>query len=141
LIFTKSYAETIVSIGAKKSGKNEIRWEGVGVYRKKEELSDYTSAIKAIDAGRRSAVATHNLIYGLPAPLFPDNVIMPNTNVQNVTHIENAMPSNRNLMPLSDPKELAKGYERKKGFDNQALRDEAKRCLQCGLICYEKDGN
>jgi hypothetical protein len=39
-------------------------------------------------------------------------------------------------MPLADNRDLAQLMEIEKGFDAQAAREEASRCLNCGLICY-----
>jgi len=133
-IFKKCDSETTVT------KIDQIRWEGIKIYSKERALSDYSAAIKAIDAGRRAAVVTHNILYGLPPVSFQDNSIFnKNIKIQNTDQINNVIPLKRNLMPLSTPSEIAEGYEAEKGFDSKALRNEAKRCLQCGLVCYRKD--
>ncbi len=137
-IFKKCDSETIVSVTSYEK-TDKIRWEGVKVYSKEETLSDYSAAVKAIDAGRRSAAAVHNLIYGLPAPTLPKNSILKERNIQNTDNINNVIPLKRNIMPLSTSLEIDRGCEAEKGFDSKAFQDEAKRCLQCGLICYRKD--
>ncbi len=137
-IFKKCDSETIVSVTSYEK-TDRIRWEGIKVYSKEETLSDYSAAVKAIDAGRRSAAAAHNLIYGLAAPTLPKNSILNENNIQDTDNINNVIPLKRNIMPLSTSSEIDRGCEAEKGFDSKAFQDEAKRCLQCGLICYRKD--
>jgi len=137
-IFKKCDSETIVSVTLNEK-TDKIRWEGIKVYSKEETLSDYSAAVKAIDSGRRSAAAVHNLLYGLSAPTLPENSVLKDVHIQNTDNINNVIPLKRNIMPLSTPSEIAVGCEAEKGFDSKAFQDEAKRCLQCGLICYRKD--
>ena len=137
-IFKKCDSETILSITSNEKA-DKIRWEGVKVYSKEDTLSDYSAAVKAIDAGRRAAAAVHNLLYGLSAPTLPKNSVLKDVYIQNTDSINNVVPLKRNIMPLSTPWELAEGCETEKGFSSQAFQAEAKRCLQCGLICYRKD--
>jgi len=40
-------------------------------------------------------------------------------------------------MPICSDKELAICGEIERGFSPEMAREEASRCLQCGLICYE----
>jgi len=42
-------------------------------------------------------------------------------------------------MPLRTPQELMIKNELEKGFTQEMAKKEADRCLQCGLVCYEKD--
>ncbi|MGD8267405.1 MAG: hypothetical protein PVF55_04510, partial [Desulfobacterales bacterium] len=44
----------------------------------------------------------------------------------------------RQIMPLAAPRELDQKGQLELGFDEEAARQEAARCLQCGLICYER---
>jgi hypothetical protein len=44
-------------------------------------------------------------------------------------------------MPLAQRRDLEQLMELEKGFDTQAAMAEAKRCLNCGLICYQHEGN
>ena len=126
-----------------------IVWEGVGPYKKPafvneiglyangDVLTDFEAAIKAIAAGRRAAASIHQIMYGIDLHL-PENVISQNTVVQNVDHIENVEPAPRQIMPLCSEADLGACDEIEKGFDEQTARAEAKRCLKCGLICYQQ---
>jgi len=144
LVFKKYDLETIVSIKSDNTLQTDkIRWEGVQAYKEEiglmansDALSDYNAAIKAIAIGRRTAATVHNMIYGIKS-VFSDNVHF-DIPIQNIDSLENVQTSKRNIMPISSPKELSAGYELEKGFDDKTARDEAKRCLQCGSICYEK---
>ncbi len=117
--------------------KNPRRHEEIGVAAEGDPLTDYSAAIEAIAAGRRSAASIHQILYGLE-PELPEKVIHPNAPVQDVDHLENVAPAPRNIMPLCSPEELDECGEIEKGFSEEAALAESKRCLQCGLICYEK---
>jgi formate dehydrogenase beta subunit len=123
-------------------------WEGVQVYKQpalKDEvglfaegdvLADYSAAIKAIGAGRRAAASIHQIMHGL-SPTLTENVITPNSVLQDVYHLQNVQASQRQIMPICSGKELAVCGEIEKGFSADMAQKEASRCLQCGLICYE----
>ncbi len=150
LIFRKFNEDTLISIKSK-SLSDGHRWEAVNVYKSPEYykekgfmsegdvFSDYNAAIKAIGAGRRAAAMTHKLIYGIDI-YFDEEIVSVNSDVQNITCVENVKLSPRNIMPLSSLKEIASGFEAEKGFTEEIAKKEASRCLKCGLICYEKTG-
>jgi NADPH-dependent glutamate synthase beta subunit-like oxidoreductase/Pyruvate/2-oxoacid:ferredoxin oxidoreductase delta subunit len=129
-----------------------LRWEAietvkkpankdqVGLLAQGDDLTDYTAAIKAIAAGRRAAAAIHHVLYGNPIE-HPPNVVTPQTWVQNVDHVYQVNPTTRQIMPLGGPPEMAMGEDFEKGFSQEMADQEAKRCLQCGLICYQKEKN
>ena len=72
-------------------------------------------------------------------PLALDDAVLTCcTVIQDVDRVENVKPRPRNIMPLADVKELAKTGELEKGFTEKMAHSEANRCLQCGLICYER---
>jgi NADPH-dependent glutamate synthase beta subunit-like oxidoreductase len=112
----------------------------VGLLAKGDDLTDYTAAIKAIAAGRRAAAAIHAVLYGNPIE-NPENVVTPQTWVQNVDRVHHVRVSPRQIMPLGGPKEMATGEDIEKGFTKEMAKKEADRCLQCGLICYQKAEN
>ena len=58
--------------------------------------------------------------------------------VLTVTSLENLPPVEpRQPMPLADEQaRLDPAQEAELGFDQQAVQAEAKRCLNCGLLCY-----
>jgi len=129
---------------------NDAQWEGfyalkhphyneVGLLAEGDVLSDYSGAIKAIGAGRRAAASIHNVIYGIPLS-HPENVLTLTTMVQNVDEIEGVEPLSRTLMPIANVSERLMDAEMEKGFTEKKAQKEAARCLQCGLICYEKTG-
>ena len=112
----------------------------VGLLAKGDDLTDYTAAIKAIAGGRRAAAAIHAVLYGNPIE-NPANVVTPQTWVQNVDRVHHVGVSARQIMPLGGPKEMAAGEDIEKGFSKEMAQKEADRCLQCGLICYQKVAN
>jgi NADPH-dependent glutamate synthase beta subunit-like oxidoreductase len=111
-----------------------------GLFARGDVLTDFSGAIKAIAAGRRAAATVHKLIYDIPLDL-PENVIQPDTVIQNVDHVEAVAAKPRQIMPLADSRELARDMELEKGFDTAAAKAEADRCLRCGLICYKNADN
>ncbi|MGD2096521.1 MAG: 4Fe-4S binding protein [Desulfobacterales bacterium] len=124
-----------------------LSWEGtqpykqpalkdeVGLFAEGDVLADYSAAIKAIGAGRRAAASIHQIMHGI-SPNLTEHVITPQSTVQNVYHVENVQPSQRQIMPICSGKELALCGEIEKGFSASTAQQEADRCLQCGLICY-----
>ena len=110
--------------------------EETGMLSDNDPVSDMDAAIKAIDAGRRGAVSMHMIMYGDPLSL-PENVITRHAVIQTVACLDSVSPYPRNVMPQRAADEVAQGEELEIGFSEQAARDEAARCLQCGLICYE----
>ncbi len=125
-----------------------LHWEGiqpykqpafkdeVGLFAEGDVLADYSAAIKAIGAGRRAAASMHQIMHGL-SPNLSEHVITPQSTLQNVYHVEKVQASQRQIMPICSGKELALCGEIERGFSGDMAKEEADRCLQCGLICYE----
>jgi NADPH-dependent glutamate synthase beta subunit-like oxidoreductase len=111
-----------------------------GLFAEGDVLTDYSAAIKAIGAGRRAAASVHECMYGITLD-HPDNVLTPESNIQNIEHARGVATHSRQVMPLSKPSELSRNAELEKGYTEEMARDEANRCLQCGLICYRHNGN
>ena len=126
----------------------ELGWEGVQPYKKPalkdavglfaegDVLADYSAAIKAIGAGRRAAASIHQIMHGI-SPSLTAEVITPQSVLQNVYHVEKVQASQRQIMPICSGKELVMCGEVERGFSADMAQEEASRCLQCGLICYE----
>jgi formate dehydrogenase beta subunit len=108
----------------------------VGLFSEGDVLADYSAAIKAIGGGRRAAASLQQIMYGIE-PSLTDQVITPDSFVQDVDHVEAVAASRRLIMPLCSGKQLAACGEVEMGFTGEMARAEAARCLQCGLICYE----
>ena len=144
-IFKSELKETESEEEAQKTGRWEAREsykqpaysDQIGLLALGDAQTDYSAAIRAIGAGRRSAASIHQMMYDI-APGLPEDVIVQESVLQNVDHVEQVSESSRNIMPLSGPKELAEFKEIEKGFSEDTAKDEASRCLQCGLICYER---
>jgi formate dehydrogenase (NADP+) beta subunit len=113
--------------------------QDIGIFRPGEEMGDYKAVVEAIGAGRRAANSAHRFLTGRGVEA-PFNMIRKCTDVLNVRALEPVTPSPRTPMPelgqderIKDPNaEIARGYS-----EDQAV-EEAKRCLQCGLICYRR---
>jgi NADPH-dependent glutamate synthase beta subunit-like oxidoreductase len=111
----------------------------IGLLAQGDAMSDYSGAIKAIGAGRRAAATIHQVMYGIPLS-HPDNVLKSSSLIQDVFEVENVQPVPRTIMPLADTREIANRIEIEKGFSEKMAVAEAERCLQCGLVCYERTG-
>ena len=124
------------------------QWIGVYTYKRPEHQqemgwlsdgdvpSDYSGAIKAIGGGRRAAATIHKIMNHLELTL-PENVLNSRSVIQNVDQVEEVAISSRTIMPQATPRELAVAVEIEKGFTKEMADAESRRCLQCGLICYE----
>jgi hypothetical protein len=97
--------------------------------------------VEAIGSGRRAASSIQRFFSGEPLEA-PANMIRTHTRVLSLDQLEPVSEAPRERMPelpqedrILDPSaEIALGYS-----EEQALK-EAKRCLQCGLICYRQVG-
>jgi hypothetical protein len=143
IIFTKSkYEGEIIS-------DDMFKWEAQfpykdpvisddekGMFAKKDALSDFSASIKAIAAGRRGAACLHQILYGIDIHL-PEDVLMPESVIQDVDGVKNVKPFPRQIMPICNESDLSFCEEIEKGFEEKAAVLEADRCLRCGLICYK----
>ena len=113
--------------------------QDIGIFRPGEATSDYKAVVEAIGSGRRGSSSVYRALAGEPVEA-PDNMIRKYTKVLSLDKLEPVSQAHRQKMPelppaerISDPSaEIALGYSQ-----DQALQ-EAKRCLQCGLICYRR---
>ncbi|MFP4193302.1 MAG: RnfABCDGE type electron transport complex subunit B [Desulfosalsimonas sp.] len=125
-----------------------VRWEGIQPYKNPayseergllgqgDPVTDYSAAIRAIAAGRRSAASVHKIMYNLDFEL-PGNVISEDSVVQTVTSVHGVEVSGRNIMPACEPEDVPhKCPEVELGFSGRQAKSEADRCLRCGIICY-----
>jgi formate dehydrogenase beta subunit len=132
---------------------SSVRWEtftpyaspfskqDIGIFRPGEEAGDYKAVIEAIGAGRRAAGSIQQYLSEVPV-LAPFNMIKSDTKILNLDRLQLnlikkfprvKMPEISNEDAVNYPDmEIAKGYS-----ESQA-RNEAGRCLQCGLICYRR---
>ncbi len=152
LVFTRPQPETQADDESSESADQALvdHWVGTPPYKKPADmneqgliakgdvLTDYSAAIKAIGGGRRAAASLHQIMYGIVDVTLPDNVLTLSTVIQNVDEVESVETNARQIMPVSTPQELAKKKELEKGFSPEMAKAEADRCLQCGLICYER---
>jgi NADPH-dependent glutamate synthase beta subunit-like oxidoreductase len=126
-----------------------LRWEAIppykqpafkeqaGIFAEGDVLADYSAAIKAIGAGRRAAASIQQVMYGIE-PSLTEDVITPKSILQDVDHVDNVVSCQRQIMPICSGRELVLCGELERGFTAEMAQSEASRCLQCGLICYER---
>ena len=137
-----------------KLSADQLEWRAMVSYRNPEHgranglltdgdvITDFSAAIKAIGAGRRGAASIHRLLYGLDLEL-PRDVLTGKTLIQNVDRLEEVKSAPRQVMQLNDIHDIpGLALEIEKGFNEEQALAEARRCLQCGLICYsDQTGN
>jgi hypothetical protein len=106
-----------------------------------EPLSDHRAAVEAIAAGRRSASTLHRLIFGQPQQSHDQKEVLPPpcATVETLFDLRDARRRVEipeiSLVARVDPKvEITLGLT-----EEQAIL-EAERCLNCGLICYQRAG-
>ncbi|KIX12741.1 FAD-dependent oxidoreductase [Dethiosulfatarculus sandiegensis] len=108
-----------------------------GIFQSSEPVSDYRAAVEAIGAGRRTAASAHQyLSEGEITP--PAHMLTSLTKVLDVNQLMNLnQVAPRQPMPMADEEKLVDPTcEIELGMDEEAVKEEAKRCLNCGLICY-----
>ncbi|MFH1138704.1 MAG: (Fe-S)-binding protein [Pseudomonadota bacterium] len=126
----------------------QVRWRTMVPYDKfgrrpfdmfagREPVSDFRAAVEAIGAGRRAAAVMHKFLMGLEIEP-PKGAIGSGPAIIDVDYVDNLMETGpRVLMPQATPRErLNPKQEVNLGLDEEAARAEARRCLNCGLVCY-----
>lgn len=132
---------------------NAVKWEtftpysspfskqDIGIFRPGEETGDYKAVIEAIGAGRRAASSIQQYL-SEEAVLAPFNMIKSDTKVLSLDKLQLQYVKKfpRAKMPEIS-KEDSVNYpdmEIATGYSESKARNEAGRCLQCGLICYRR---
>jgi NADPH-dependent glutamate synthase beta subunit-like oxidoreductase len=113
--------------------------QDIGIFRPGEIMSDYKAVVEAIGSGRRAANSIHKHLTG-ETVAAPAQMIRKHTRVLSLDQLEPVAEAPRQKMPerskeeqISDP-----GVEIALGYSSDQAGQEAKRCLQCGLICYRR---
>ncbi len=129
---------------------DEVQWQGVEKYKEPadnqelgllsdaDELSGYSAAVAAINAGRRAAASLHSVMYGIPVLNGKYNPVTRKSLLQGVTRVEGVQIIPRNIMPVNDAETRAVKTELAAGYTPEMALAEAQRCLKCGLLCYER---
>nr|NJM04006.1 FAD-dependent oxidoreductase [Desulfobacula sp.] len=107
-----------------------------GLLSDQDVVSEYASAVAAINGGRKAAAALHYLMAGAGFQ-DPSLMITETSRLQDVTFLNhvNAVPRTL-LKPEEPPHGSPDAFST--GFLPEEARREADRCLRCGLVCYEK---
>ncbi len=113
--------------------------EDIGMFRPGEVTTDYKAVVEAIGAGRRAANSIQRFLKGEPLKA-PAEMIRKQTRVLSLDQIEPVSEGPRQRMPERPTEELATypSSEIALGYSEEEALTEAKRCLQCGLICYRR---
>ncbi|THB80559.1 MAG: 4Fe-4S dicluster domain-containing protein [Desulfobacteraceae bacterium] len=108
----------------------------MGLLSEHDVISEYNSAVAAINGGRKAAAALHHVIYGIE---FQDtaNLVTRHSIIQDVDALEqvSVVPRNIILMNTDPNTDHLEAFE---GYSTEVATHEAGRCLRCGLLCYER---
>lgn len=109
-----------------------------GVFAGGDGVHGAATAVEAIGAGRRAARAMH-LYLAEEDPNAPGNWVTKPREVVTVKDIPGAPePGQRVKMPELSVDERRMNFEEVElGLTEEMARQEAQRCLQCGLVCYK----
>jgi hypothetical protein len=112
-----------------------------GVFAGGDDVLGAATVVQAIGMGRKAARAIHLYLAGQDPSISPDWVKSPKQ-VTSLKKIENApAPGQRVKMPeLHVPERAMNFNEVELGLTEEMARQESQRCLQCGLICYRRQG-
>ena len=111
-----------------------------GVFAGGDAVTGASIAVEAIGAGRRAARSIHCYLNGEPVSV-PDTVITKKSTLPDVEELRAVNKSDRAHMPeLSVDDRRLSFKEVELGLEEHMATDESARCLQCGLICYRKEG-
>lgn len=142
----------LVFVPIEEADAKKVKWQTVypypspwakadtGLFRPGEAISDYRAVVEAIGQGRRLASTVNKYLSG-EAIEPPPNMIRKDSFVLDVSELRPLSKVPREKIPTRSQQELLNNpdLEVELGFtEEQALR-EAKRCLQCGLICYRRE--
>lgn len=113
--------------------------ELTGIFRAGEATGDYRAVVEAIGSGRRSASTIHRHLQRESVE-GPAHMIRANTQVVCLDEVEPVSTAPREIVPVRPAEDLRANpsLEIELGFDEDQAVREAKRCLQCGLICYRR---
>jgi formate dehydrogenase beta subunit len=114
--------------------------QDIGIFRPGEVTSDYKAVVVAIGAGRRAAASIERFLMEEPLEA-PDKMIRKKTRILSLDRIEPVVEGPRRRMPERSKEELVANpsAEIALGYSEEDALTEAKRCLQCGLICYRRE--
>ncbi len=113
--------------------------EVTGLFRPGEATVDYRAVVEAIGSGRRAAGTVHRHLSGESVE-GPKNMIRAGTRVLGLDELEPVSMTPREPTPMPAREDLMAdpSMEVELTFSEDQARREAKRCLQCGLICYRR---
>jgi NADPH-dependent glutamate synthase beta subunit-like oxidoreductase len=113
--------------------------DDLGIFRDGEVTGDYKAVIEAIGAGRRAASAIQHYLSDEPVEA-PANMIRTFTRVVSLDSLEPVPEIPRQKMAEIPREEqlLDPDKEITMGFTKDQADAEAKRCMQCGIICYRR---
>ncbi len=110
-----------------------------GVFAAGDAVLGAATVVQAIGTGRKAARSIHLYLSGEEVAAQDNWVTDPKTQVRTRTEIPGAPPPEpRAKMPeLEVPQRAGSFDEVELGLPEEEARREARRCLQCGLICYQ----
>ncbi|MBI4773693.1 MAG: FAD-dependent oxidoreductase [Deltaproteobacteria bacterium] len=110
----------------------------IGMFDTGATVSDYKSLVEAIGAGRKLARSVDRYLKGLPVE-WPELAIKPSSCLQNIQQLQDVLPAPRKRLPDLGAEEDGFSFTHEDlKLTQEMAKEEAKLCLNCGLICYER---
>ncbi|WP_449246331.1 FAD-dependent oxidoreductase [Desulfarculus baarsii] len=104
-------------------------------------VADHRAVVEAIGSGRRAAASAHMALSGRPVAA-PAQMLCSADCALDVEALDDllAAPQRQPMPELAPERRVYAGLEIELGLDERAAKTEASRCLNCGLICYKREG-
>ncbi len=146
----ETFGDEFVALGAMPTWRTVPTFQtlpsrnGHGIFTPPEpgRISDASAVVKAIVSGRRLVRGIHQHLSGSGVEPI-DNLALEADEILNIDEVHDVIPAPRQGEDLSvrEPSTAADWIAASElpGLTETEAKQEAERCLQCGLICYLKD--
>lgn len=118
------------------TGQSNIDW----VFAGGDGVTGPATVVEAFGAARKAAMSIHSYLNGETRVKAPQKLSKKIWDEATEEELKNVPVSPRNKMPdIHVPERAGSFTEVELGFSEEQARDEAKRCLQCGIYCYRRN--
>jgi NADPH-dependent glutamate synthase beta subunit-like oxidoreductase len=110
-----------------------------GVFAGGDAVTGASIAVEAIGAGRMAARSIHLYLMGKKISP-PERAITKDTRILDVDEMKPVKVTERVKMPELGVDDRRENFDEvEKGLGEEMACTESKRCLRCGLICYQRE--
>ncbi len=118
------------------TGQSNIDW----VFAGGDGVTGPATVVEAFGAARKAAMSIHSYLNGETRVKAPQKLRKKIWDEATEEELKSVPVSPRNKMPdIHVPERAGSFTEVELGFSEEQARDEAKRCLQCGIYCYRRN--